>query len=238
MLDELVWNARRRLRESTNHAELAQAIVTAGAAFGVRSVALFDAFAWRRGEKTPFPMTLGKPFMLEFAQRRDFLQDAVLNEALRQQRTFVWDTKLYFRRDYTGSKDILDCFKAHDLQGGLFLPSFAPDGFRGALSYGGAVDALRDTKARAVLLMLAVEGFERHWELAYGAAVAPPARLTPRELECLRWAAQGKTAWDIGEITQLSSRTVESYLKSACLKLGAVTRAQAVASAVRHGLIR
>nr|WP_244436991.1 LuxR family transcriptional regulator [Bradyrhizobium japonicum] len=51
--------------------------------------------------------------------------------------------------------------------------------------------------------------------------------LSPRELECLDWASQGKSAWEIGQIIGISKHTVTSYLQSAKEKLGVRTIVQA-----------
>lgn len=63
------------------------------------------------------------------------------------------------------------------------------------------------------------------------------AQLTPRESECLRWCSKGKTNWEISRILGLSERTVEHYLSRANRKLGTTTRSQAVAKALKDGLI-
>lgn len=62
-------------------------------------------------------------------------------------------------------------------------------------------------------------------------------RLSPRERECLYWASEGKSSSDIAEILDLSARTVDSYLEKACAKLGVRTRIEAVAAAVRAGIL-
>jgi DNA-binding CsgD family transcriptional regulator len=61
--------------------------------------------------------------------------------------------------------------------------------------------------------------------------------LTVRERECLQWAAQGKTAWETGEILGIAERTVKKHIGSAMVKLSATTRTQAVAKAAARGLI-
>lgn len=61
--------------------------------------------------------------------------------------------------------------------------------------------------------------------------------LSPRELECLIWATRGKSSGDIGGILGLSPRTVDSYLEKVCSKLRVRTRIEAVAVAVRAGVI-
>ncbi|MDI4234116.1 LuxR family transcriptional regulator [Bradyrhizobium sp. Arg237L] len=52
--------------------------------------------------------------------------------------------------------------------------------------------------------------------------------LSPRELQCLEWASQGKSAWEIGQILGISRNTVAFYLNNAKEKLGVRTVVQAV----------
>jgi DNA-binding CsgD family transcriptional regulator len=61
--------------------------------------------------------------------------------------------------------------------------------------------------------------------------------LTARELEVLAWISLGKSAWEIGEILGIAKRTVDEHAQTAARKLGAANRTQAVAIAVRDGLI-
>jgi LuxR family transcriptional regulator, activator of conjugal transfer of Ti plasmids len=53
--------------------------------------------------------------------------------------------------------------------------------------------------------------------------------LSPRELECLEWAAQGKSAWEIGCLLNISRRTAAFYLDNAKMKFDVRTICQAVA---------
>ncbi len=62
--------------------------------------------------------------------------------------------------------------------------------------------------------------------------------LTPRELEVLRLAADGKRNRDIGEKLFISEETVKVHIKHIMEKLGASDRTQAVAIAVRRGIIQ
>lgn len=63
-------------------------------------------------------------------------------------------------------------------------------------------------------------------------------RLTPRELESLHWAAQGKSDWDIGEILTISKETVHRHIENAKRKYGVPTRQQAVLKAIADGKLR
>ncbi|MHB8623415.1 MAG: LuxR family transcriptional regulator [Sulfuricaulis sp.] len=62
-------------------------------------------------------------------------------------------------------------------------------------------------------------------------------QLTSRERECLLWAAEGKTAWEISQILKVSERTITFHFQNVADKLKVVNRQQAVARAVSLGLI-
>ncbi len=61
--------------------------------------------------------------------------------------------------------------------------------------------------------------------------------LTLREKETLKWAYEGKTAWEIGVILSISERTVKFHLKNIYKKFNVVNRSQAIAKAVRVGIV-
>jgi DNA-binding CsgD family transcriptional regulator len=98
----------------------------------------------------------------------------------------------------------------------------------------GAAELLEVARAH----QLAVARRKGDWELVEPVPI--PARvhaLTPREREVLWWAAQGKSAWEIGEILHISKRTVDEHTQKAIRKLDATNRTQAVAIALREKLI-
>ncbi len=61
--------------------------------------------------------------------------------------------------------------------------------------------------------------------------------LTQRELDVLILLAEGLQHEEIGRRLGISSETVRTHLRKACDRLGAATRTQAVATALRLGLI-
>jgi len=61
--------------------------------------------------------------------------------------------------------------------------------------------------------------------------------LTRRELDVLVLLAEGLQHEEIGRRLGISSETVRTHLRKACDRLGATTRTQAVATALRLGLI-
>ncbi len=61
--------------------------------------------------------------------------------------------------------------------------------------------------------------------------------VTDRQLECLAWAGEGKTATEIGIILGISGRTVEGHLAKACEALGVRKRIQAAIKARELGVL-
>jgi DNA-binding CsgD family transcriptional regulator len=61
--------------------------------------------------------------------------------------------------------------------------------------------------------------------------------MSARELDCLKWTAAGKTAWEASVILGISERTVRFHLNAAREKLECATTTQAVAKAIVNQLI-
>ncbi len=62
-------------------------------------------------------------------------------------------------------------------------------------------------------------------------------KLTPRELEVMRWLSFGKTNEEIGAILNVESSTVKNHMHHILAKLCTPTRAGAVGHAYRTGLL-
>lgn len=63
-------------------------------------------------------------------------------------------------------------------------------------------------------------------------------KLSPRELDGLRWTMEGKTAWEVASILGIAERTAVLHINTAMHKLGCNTKHQAVLKALRLGLLR
>lgn len=64
-----------------------------------------------------------------------------------------------------------------------------------------------------------------------------PLRLSPREIEVLRWLAQGEGPKQIAHRLRITVRTCEHYVASARRKLGARNSTHAVAIAMAAGML-
>ncbi|MFT3819802.1 MAG: LuxR C-terminal-related transcriptional regulator [Rubrivivax sp.] len=90
--------------------------------------------------------------------------------------------------------------------------------------------------ARVRLFTTYAEAAARRLEL-YPEDDLAVAALAPRELEVLRWAADGKSEKEIGRALGLSYHTVSKYLDTAQARLGCRTRIEAVVRVYRAGLL-
>lgn len=122
------------------------------------------------------------------------------------------------------------------LRTGHVVPVSMLDGSLAAVSFGGSRASV-DPEGRAVLGFVAsyAVGNFLHFRESRRRILG---QLTPREFDCLLWAAEGKTDWEISVILGISKSTVVKHLLSAREKLGAVTKGHAIAIALRSKLIR
>ena len=69
-------------------------------------------------------------------------------------------------------------------------------------------------------------------------SLSTPGPLTPRQVQILQLIAEGLSNEQIANRLRLSAETVKSHVSAVHAKLGADSRAHAVAIAFRHGLLR
>jgi len=62
-----------------------------------------------------------------------------------------------------------------------------------------------------------------------------PELLSPRQVECVKLVARGKTSWEIATLLGISDQTVTEYLNDARRRMGVATRAQLVLHALHRG---
>ncbi len=124
------------------------------------------------------------------------------------------------------------------LRAGIGLPNHGPLGQFGMLSVAMAdpADAGMHLGQLGELQLLAAFIHEAQMRLSSRIANAQ-VHLTARELDCLRWAAAGKTSWEIGQQLGISERTAIFHLSNSARKLGVFGRRQAIARAMSLNLI-
>lgn len=91
-----------------------------------------------------------------------------------------------------------------------------------------------DERLKSALTLIAIYIFHKLRALV-AARRRAEKRLSPREVEVLRWVKEGKSDWQIGRILAISAKTVNYHTENAKRKLGVATRMQAVVTAIEHG---
>ncbi|MCP3471449.1 LuxR family transcriptional regulator [Bradyrhizobium sp. CCGUVB1N3] len=119
---------------------------------------------------------------------------------------------------------------------GVVVPVASAAGRMGQVWFGGREFDLPEYKLPALHLM-AHYAFDRLLRLK-GVPSQPEHPLSPREREVLTFVALGMTSAAIAARLSITERTVIAHIAHCCRKLGAATRTQAVAIAVRDGIIQ
>jgi len=160
--------------------------------------------------------------------------DPVIAKALGSPEPFDWGLDLRAGRLSKSQQQLFDEAAGFGIRCGFTVPIHAGRGPIAAVTFAAdeprsAAFRRRVEDHRRVLQLIAVyfHAHARH-RLSSGRIVSGVA-LSPREYQCLEWAAQGKTAWETARIIGISRYTVATYLENAKAKLGVRTIVQAVA---------
>lgn len=161
--------------------------------------------------------------------------DPVLRMCRRTVNPFEWSEAPYDAETEPGAVEVMRRATDFRMSRGFVVPIHGLTGHEAGVSLAG-VHLDLNARSKPALHLIAMYGFD-HIRRLLAPAQTPSARLTPRERETIAWASQGKSAWEIGEILNITQRTVEEHLATAARKLGAVNRTHAVAIALRQRLI-
>ncbi len=154
---------------------------------------------------------------------------------LRQLRRSVAPFSFDVERD-AETPEMSAVFGKYGLLRGACIPVHEPAGARGAVIISGM--GKEPTRSQLMeLTFAAILIFDRLAEIR-NMDVRATDLLTDREIDCLTWTAAGKTSAEIADILGLSEHTVNHYLNRTAKKLDTVNRTQAVAKALRIGLIK
>lgn len=156
----------------------------------------------------------------------------------------------YFRAGRFGSWRPSAALQAINTQGviqdfgvgsAIVAPVYLPGGVIGAVVWASPDESLPvDTifGARAgELHVLALKCIATYHDAWHPAGVRPAARLTRREIQCLKYAAAGQTDADIAGTMQISVPTVRFHMTNAWRKLEVVGRTRAIHQAAALGYI-
>lgn len=229
-----------RLRSADSHADIYAELKRTGAVFGYDVFLLGGLPHSTHQNLLDCIMVSGWPMAWaeRYQTKRYLHRDPVIRHIRATTEPFLWEEAVE-----QGSPDgalVMDEARAFGLLEGFCVPFHDLDGNEAGVSFGGEQIRLSEDE-RAGLHLVAIYAMSQAKALArqqVGTSLEPEtAALTAREIECLRWAADGKTAWETSVILQISARTVEHHLANAARRLNAVGRVHSVAEALRRRLI-
>ena len=175
-----------------------------------------------------------------YLEHRYYDVDPVLEYCTTNFTPLTWDRVQ--REPGSEAASMMNMAEDFGLRAGVSMPVHSPFGELGILSF--AIDqGTRDAQQTALAAVPHVQLLSAYLHEAVRrverlAVSAPEAELTMRELECLRWVADGKSSWAIGQIMSLSERTVNFHIERAMGKLNVCNRQHAVAKAIVSGLLQ
>jgi LuxR family transcriptional regulator, quorum-sensing system regulator CciR len=173
--------------------------------------------------------------------------DSPLTSACRFESEPFWVNALGFRTQhpnpYLDAIDITN-FEARAMtRAAIVAPVHLPFGQIGAVSFNPVdrdqTDLTSAFEQYADWFGLLARTFVSSYVHAMGSIqrLPPGSRLSKREVECLRWAAIGKTDLEISMIMSRSRATVRFHIHNASVKLDSVNRSQTVFKAAQLGYI-
>jgi LuxR family transcriptional regulator len=219
------------LLTATNEAEFSAALIEAARGLG------FEYCAF--GMRTPLPLSNPKIMMVNnysaewqqrYAKENYLAVDPSVAHGLKSVLPLIWNENLF-----GSSRPFWEDAHAHGLKIGWAQSSIDAGGAVGMLTLARSADELTGAELRESaprmrwLVQMALEGMRR-----MSAAQRPPEapiRLTAREVEVLRWTADGKTSGEVGQIMDISERTVNFHINNSLEKLGANNKTAGVIKA-------
>jgi LuxR family transcriptional activator of conjugal transfer of Ti plasmids len=158
--------------------------------------------------------------------------DPVIIRALSRSEPFEWGLECGSAAPSKPQKELFEEAAKFGIRCGFTVPIHDSRGPVAAMTF--AADERgpqfeRSIKEHARVLQLMAMYFHAHARRSTDSErLIDGVSLSPREFECLEWAAQGKSAWEIGRILGISRHTTATYLENAKTKLGVRTIVQAV----------
>lgn len=166
--------------------------------------------------------------------------DPTVAHCIARTTSLVWSPDIFRTQD---QKQMYEEACAFGLRSGVTLPIHGPKGELGILCFVNdqqpgkhfRTDLAEQLPAMSLLRDVV---FETGMDFALPTtAVQAAPHLTPRELECLKWTAIGKTSWEIATILRCSEATANFHIANFRMKLDVGTRREAVVKAIRLGII-
>jgi DNA-binding CsgD family transcriptional regulator len=176
---------------------------------------------------------------IEFYQSNGFVEHDLLPIEARRRVGPYWYSDVVLRFKLTEKqKQLYDGGVAYGWKDVLAVPIHGPGSMQGLVTMATRETLALDHADCAVLEAMARTVWEHcRTSEGFGMFDPGPLQLSPRELECLQWAAAGKSDTDIAVLVGIQPATAHFHIEQAKKRLGVKTRVEAVAVGVLHGMI-
>jgi DNA-binding CsgD family transcriptional regulator len=167
-------------------------------------------------------------------------RDPVMRRLKRLSAPFVYDQSTYVNED---AGDLWEIQALFGYKTGIAMALHLPGGKHFVMGVDRDQPLPRDdmvvTRMMADLQLLAVHAQETAVRLLLPETVDLQylPRLTEREVEILKWTADGKSAWAVAQILNISEHNVKYHIKRILVKLSVGSKHQAAAKAKSLGLL-
>jgi len=233
VLDRFVVEARA----ASDLSALRRCLPVAVAAFGFDRYLYLSTDAPFTHPERPFALSnLPHSWLHNYLEDAQYLHDPTLRVAMNAALPIAWDAIRQDRELTRAERTFLDRAESDGFGHGLTVPVHGPGALRGVLNLGATNIASPDQTVFAQLL--ALQTHDQVLRLFHGGGrLAKVKSLTAREIECLVWAARGKTSWQTALILDVAEPTINFHINNSMRKLSVFSRTHAVAKAVALGLI-
>lgn len=172
-------------------------------------------------------------WVTNYVRRHYHKVDPVVPELFRRSSPFMWG-QLRRSDEAPTVVRLFGEIKEFGIADGLIVPWHGAHGEVGCVTLQGE---RLDTGPRemATLRLLGLYYAEVVKDLTDAAREEQSITLTKRQLDCLSWAAEGKTDWEISAILGISEKTVARHFEDIRQRLNVATRTQALVIALRCG---
>jgi LuxR family transcriptional regulator, quorum-sensing system regulator LasR len=176
-----------------------------------------------------------------YDQEKFILVDPVMDHCRRRLVPLSWNN---IPNISDRQSDFMDEAKSYGLASGISFPIHSREGDVGVLSFSSnAHDAFNhsDPQTAAALMaygsLLATLVHDGMRRIINRPGNIMRSALTPRELECLKWIASGKSSWEISLILGISEHGVLYHVRNIMFKFDTQNRHLAVLKAIACGIV-
>jgi len=167
-----------------------------------------------------------------------FQNDPAVLESQRRMTPFLWSEMAQARSFTVEGAEIIDAAEAYGWSEVMGVPIHGPTSYQGLVTVASLQPVSLSSIDRAILRVMAVSVHDRaHASVGLGEPAPAEVELTPREMECMRWVAAGKTDAEIGIILGIATATAHFHVERVKKKFNTRSRSEAVAFLVLAGTI-